>query len=349
MLVGNSIGSLACLTAAASAPPGRVAGAVLLNSAGAMNNKGACVARVAPRCACAPAAPAAAQSARSAPRTPALLPLQIKKPKKKLNSSLSFLSPARPPGPLSRCRPPPPAGVTGDPRIILAYPLFLLIDLLLSIRPIASYLFNGRVPPPFASLLFFFLFFLLLLLASLFFCCWLPIAAAAALGWCLLPPAGAQLLPSAFSKHPLPLSLGIAAAARRFRSRDNIRTVLSRVYRNQGAVDDALVELIYGARGKGGGGDGGGFGGFHEGFYEGFVRVRFCFFCCACCAALHGAALLFAEGVGRGEEEGEEEREGEFQKTKNADGRVPSPKDTGLWVVRGRKVISLYNRADIKP
>jgi pimeloyl-ACP methyl ester carboxylesterase len=36
VIVGNSIGSLSCLTAAASAPEGQLAGLVLLNSAGAM-------------------------------------------------------------------------------------------------------------------------------------------------------------------------------------------------------------------------------------------------------------------------------------------------------------------------
>ncbi|WIA13226.1 hypothetical protein OEZ85_006818 [Tetradesmus obliquus] len=40
VIVGNSIGSLSCLTAAAAAPEGQLAGLVLLNSAGAMNNKG---------------------------------------------------------------------------------------------------------------------------------------------------------------------------------------------------------------------------------------------------------------------------------------------------------------------
>eukprot|EP00882_Tetradesmus_deserticola_P025252 GHRQ01027719.1.p1 GENE.GHRQ01027719.1~~GHRQ01027719.1.p1 ORF type:complete len:335 (+),score=95.79 GHRQ01027719.1:210-1214(+) len=40
VLVGNSIGSLSCLTAAAAAPEGQLAGLVLLNCAGAMNNKG---------------------------------------------------------------------------------------------------------------------------------------------------------------------------------------------------------------------------------------------------------------------------------------------------------------------
>jgi pimeloyl-ACP methyl ester carboxylesterase len=39
VVVGNSIGSLSVLTAAASAPQGMLAGLVLLNSAGAMNNK----------------------------------------------------------------------------------------------------------------------------------------------------------------------------------------------------------------------------------------------------------------------------------------------------------------------
>lgn len=39
-VVGNSIGSLSCLTAAAAAAEGQLAGLVLLNSAGAMNNKG---------------------------------------------------------------------------------------------------------------------------------------------------------------------------------------------------------------------------------------------------------------------------------------------------------------------
>lgn len=38
-VVGNSIGSLSCLTAAAAASEGQLAGLVLLNSAGAMNNK----------------------------------------------------------------------------------------------------------------------------------------------------------------------------------------------------------------------------------------------------------------------------------------------------------------------
>jgi pimeloyl-ACP methyl ester carboxylesterase len=40
LLVGNSIGSLAVLAAAADAPQASLAGLVLLNSAGAMNNKG---------------------------------------------------------------------------------------------------------------------------------------------------------------------------------------------------------------------------------------------------------------------------------------------------------------------
>lgn len=39
VVVGNSIGSLSVLTAAAAAPEGQLAGVVLLNSAGAMNNK----------------------------------------------------------------------------------------------------------------------------------------------------------------------------------------------------------------------------------------------------------------------------------------------------------------------
>ncbi|KAJ9511690.1 hypothetical protein QJQ45_017996, partial [Haematococcus lacustris] len=39
-LIGNSIGSLACLMAAATAPDSAVRGVVLLNTAGAMNNKG---------------------------------------------------------------------------------------------------------------------------------------------------------------------------------------------------------------------------------------------------------------------------------------------------------------------
>jgi pimeloyl-ACP methyl ester carboxylesterase len=38
-LVGNSIGGLASLMAAAAAPAGTVRGLVLLNTAGAMNNK----------------------------------------------------------------------------------------------------------------------------------------------------------------------------------------------------------------------------------------------------------------------------------------------------------------------
>jgi hypothetical protein len=33
--------------------------------------------------------------------------------------------------------------VLGDIRIVLVYPLFLLIDLLLSIKPLARRLFNG--------------------------------------------------------------------------------------------------------------------------------------------------------------------------------------------------------------
>jgi pimeloyl-ACP methyl ester carboxylesterase len=39
VVVGNSIGSLSCLAAAATAPREQLAGLVLLNSAGAMNNK----------------------------------------------------------------------------------------------------------------------------------------------------------------------------------------------------------------------------------------------------------------------------------------------------------------------
>ncbi|GFR45958.1 hypothetical protein Agub_g7427, partial [Astrephomene gubernaculifera] len=40
VLVGNSIGALACLMVNAASPPGAIRGTVLLNSAGAMNNKG---------------------------------------------------------------------------------------------------------------------------------------------------------------------------------------------------------------------------------------------------------------------------------------------------------------------
>lgn len=40
VLVGNSVGSLTCLRATTLAPPGSVRGLVLLNSAGALNNKG---------------------------------------------------------------------------------------------------------------------------------------------------------------------------------------------------------------------------------------------------------------------------------------------------------------------
>lgn len=36
-------------------------------------------------------------------------------------------------------------GVVGDWRIVLVYPIFLLIDLLLSIRPVAAYLFDRCV------------------------------------------------------------------------------------------------------------------------------------------------------------------------------------------------------------
>ncbi|KIZ02714.1 hypothetical protein MNEG_5245 [Monoraphidium neglectum] len=73
VLVGNSIGSLVCLTAAAAVPAGRVAGLCFLNSAAAMNNK----------------------------------------------------------------------GVVSDWRIVLALPIFWLIDLLLSIRPVAQALFGN--------------------------------------------------------------------------------------------------------------------------------------------------------------------------------------------------------------
>eukprot|EP00877_Chromochloris_zofingiensis_P001857 jgi/Chrzof1/11672/Cz06g04170.t1_PPH3 len=73
VLVGNSVGSLCCLTAAAKAAPHQVRGLVLLNAAGAMNNK----------------------------------------------------------------------GVVSDWRIIAAYPIFLLIDLLLSTRSIARPLFDN--------------------------------------------------------------------------------------------------------------------------------------------------------------------------------------------------------------
>lgn len=104
-LVGNSIGSLTCILAAAGAKERGVPvrGLVLLNTAGAMNNK----------------------------------------------------------------------GVSEDWRVILALPLFSLIDALLKIPAVSQSLFNG------------------------------------------------------------------------FRSRDNIRQVLSQVYDNQANVDDDLVELIY--------------------------------------------------------------------------------------------------------
>jgi pimeloyl-ACP methyl ester carboxylesterase len=49
VVVGNSIGSLSCLAAAAQAAPGQLAGLVLLNSAGAMNNKVRARACVRPR------------------------------------------------------------------------------------------------------------------------------------------------------------------------------------------------------------------------------------------------------------------------------------------------------------
>ncbi|GBF95960.1 hypothetical protein Rsub_08083 [Raphidocelis subcapitata] len=73
VFVGNSVGSLVCLAAAAELPADAVAGVCLLNSAGAMNNK----------------------------------------------------------------------GVVADWRIIAALPLLWLIDLLLSIRPIARALFDN--------------------------------------------------------------------------------------------------------------------------------------------------------------------------------------------------------------
>jgi len=75
VLIGNSVGSLTCLMAAAG--PVRARGVVLLNTAGALNNK----------------------------------------------------------------------GVVSDWRIVLALPIFLLVDLLLSIRPIARALFD-RVRDP---------------------------------------------------------------------------------------------------------------------------------------------------------------------------------------------------------
>lgn len=80
VLVGNSMGSLACLMAGAAAaqqPQPLVKGAVLLNCAGAMNNK----------------------------------------------------------------------GVVNDWRVVLAYPIFLLIDLLLSMAPVARTLFNNFRSP----------------------------------------------------------------------------------------------------------------------------------------------------------------------------------------------------------
>jgi pimeloyl-ACP methyl ester carboxylesterase len=82
VLVGNSVGSLACLMAAAG--PVRARGVVLLNTAGALNNK----------------------------------------------------------------------GVVSDWRIVLAYPIFLLVDLLLSVRPVARALFdNVRDPETLANVL----------------------------------------------------------------------------------------------------------------------------------------------------------------------------------------------------
>jgi pimeloyl-ACP methyl ester carboxylesterase len=82
VLIGNSVGSLTCLMAAAG--PVRASGVVLLNTAGALNNK----------------------------------------------------------------------GVVSDWRIVLAYPIFLLVDLLLSIRPVARALFdNVRDPTTLAGVL----------------------------------------------------------------------------------------------------------------------------------------------------------------------------------------------------
>ena len=75
VLVGNSVGSLSCLMAAAG--PVRAKGVVLLNTAGALNNK----------------------------------------------------------------------GVVSDWRVALAYPIFLLVDLLLSVRPVARALFDGVRDP----------------------------------------------------------------------------------------------------------------------------------------------------------------------------------------------------------
>eukprot|EP00803_Ostreobium_quekettii_P003726 evm.model.scf_517.6 EVM.evm.TU.scf_517.6 scf_517:47373-49406(-) len=72
VLVGNSVGSLATLMAAASLPEGALRGTVLLNCAGAMNNK----------------------------------------------------------------------ALSDDWRIKIAYPIFALIDFLLKIRPVASFLFE---------------------------------------------------------------------------------------------------------------------------------------------------------------------------------------------------------------
>ncbi|MEW5312174.1 MAG: hypothetical protein WDW38_003821 [Sanguina aurantia] len=104
VLMGNSLGSLTCLMVSSAAPAGAIAGTVLLNAAGAMNNK----------------------------------------------------------------------GVVGDWRILAVYPLLLLIDFLLSIPALSGYLFNS------------------------------------------------------------------------FRTKDNLRQVLGRVYVNQEAVDEALVDLLYG-------------------------------------------------------------------------------------------------------
>ena len=103
------------LQAAAATPAGSLRGVALLNSAGAMNNKGV---------------------------VSGTLSLDWSLPPPTATSHPSLLRAHDLPPP-----PPPPPPQLGDWRIILAYPLFLLIDLLLKTRPIASRLFTSFAQP----------------------------------------------------------------------------------------------------------------------------------------------------------------------------------------------------------
>ena len=137
MLVGNSIGSLATLMAADAAPQA-VAGLVLLNCAGGMNNKVS-----AGRCPVLHSTPRSGQHA-------ALLACNWRSLSCQCPLTLCHL-PLEPPflcqHPPATPHPPPRQAIADDWRIRLALPIFWLIDFLLQRRNIAEGLFNRFCSP----------------------------------------------------------------------------------------------------------------------------------------------------------------------------------------------------------